>query len=115
MITISAVDFDIDGFVRIQPGSGSNFGQYRRRQTRTSTLDGGATATDHGYSDSDRTWSIDCWPSKEDDKRLTDLVRFHRAVQVSSSEGFYLAQMDYKSSKNKAQITLRILQRLDED
>lgn len=115
MITISTVDFSIDGWVQVRPDGGSNLGDFKRRNSRAATLDGGAAVTDHGYSDGDRTFSIGCYPSKDEARRLADMVRFHPQVQVSTAEGFYLCQMDFTPTNKKANLTLRVIERLDED
>ena len=115
MIFLSTQQYDPLGFVRVEPGKGSDFGQLTRRANRVATLDGAAVTNDFGYTDADRTFVVRAQVTEDQNSRLERMVRFHKRVKVATREGFFLAILAYRPGVTDAEIKLTIISRLDEE
>ena len=114
MIFITPLEFEPSGVVALQPNSNSDEGTVRRRSTRVGTLDGGAVFTDHGFTDADRTISIGASCDAGQDAKLRRMVETHSLVKLSTRDGLYLCQMEYKPGRPSARLTFRIIERMSE-
>lgn len=92
IVSISAITFDIDGFVTIETQADNTNGITQRRVNRVATLDGGVAINDSGYSEGDRNLQF-TWRTKspEHSRSVERMVMLYPLVNVSTSEGFYLA------------------------
>lgn len=115
MIFITPLEFEPAGVVALQPSGNTDEGTVRRRSSRVATLDGGAVFTDHGFTDADRTITVSAQCSSDQDKQLRRMVATHSLVKLSTRDGLYLCQMDYKPGRPSATLTFRIIERMDED
>lgn len=86
----------IGGFILpLRPGS--NFQDISRRQERTPTLDGSATITDLGFSHADRTFTLVCKVTEQQDKNLTLLISQDYLFVLSCSEGLFYGSIQRKT------------------
>jgi hypothetical protein len=91
MLTISAPIFDIDGSAVIANPNQSGLVEFNKRVSRIATLDGGAAFNDFGYSDADRTLSIDFLPANEEQlNTVKALSQKYSRLIVSFSDGCFL-------------------------
>jgi hypothetical protein len=102
MISIAAIEFDLDGYVEIDPLPDTDYGRYIRRATRTATLDGGAVSQDFGFTHADRTFSI----------RFRSTESQYALVQVSADGGVYTAIPEYQSAPDISSLNLLITEAL---
>jgi len=112
MISISAIEYDLDGFVEIDALPDSEYGDRRRRASRTATLDGGSVAQDFGYSHADRTMYIRFLSTQAVDASLKYLVEQYALLQVSADGGVFTAIPEYKFGPETSTLTLEITESL---
>ena len=115
MIGISTQTYDLSGariFKLIMPVPVHRAGS--RRIMRTATLDGGVTIADMGYSDGDRTFTIEIPdPRIEDVDFARYIVETFNLVTVVTDDGVYsVAPSTYKVLSNgKLSIELLVKQK----
>ncbi len=85
MIIVTPKTYDIDGAVSIQHVTGANdVNNVLRRVQRTATLDGDSVFVDHGFSNSDRTFTIGISRIAEATAlRLAAIVESHTRVYAT--------------------------------
>ena len=108
MISVSAITFDMSGFVEFEQLADSDDGGMARRYNKTPTLDGGTVASDFGFTHADREFQISLIPTLEQDTTLRYLVENHAQVNVSTREGVFSAIPAYDISEGRAVLTLSI-------
>jgi hypothetical protein len=86
----------------------TNVGDWRRRVSRTATLDGGVAVTDSGFTHADRTLTIGLQGQTQATvDQLRSLCALHSAVIVMLSDGAYRAVPESVSvSGNRAVMTV---------
>ena len=94
-VTISAVDFDLDGVVSVYALRNTETSEHSRRFTKTQTLDGGVSVSDYGYSDGDTLKTIELKQDEETERLLKHIIEYHADVNVSTKDGLYLATLAY--------------------
>lgn len=91
MIGISTLVYDPNGFIILNESTESSLNVSSRRVSRVATLDGGATLTDSGFTDSDKTFNISVLDiSKEDAEILRTIYELYPLVRVSTKTGAYV-------------------------
>lgn len=90
MISITTLNFDLNGVLLLNPDASSELKSNTRRISRTSTLDGGCSISDQGFSDADRTFNIQ---KKNVSEYIADriwyLFRTYSLVNVATREGLF--------------------------
>lgn len=114
MISITTIDFDIDGKVLIDEDADSSLLGNTRRLTRRATLDGGCSIVDQGFSDGDRTLSVVRDGIDEDEFNiLWAIFKVYSLVHVSISDGYYTAAIEsLKIDKGKMTASILIKEKL---
>lgn len=93
MIGISAAQFSLDGAILLERTQRPDLNLIRR-VTRTATLDGGATFTDTGYSDADRTIEVTQERATRDEyEKLRFLMKNFELLILCQDDGAYLGAM----------------------
>ena len=111
-VFLSATEFDLDGFVEIEPLPDSEYGPYARRSTRTPTLDGGVVSQDYGFSHGDRVMSIKFESTQALDATLKHLVEQYSLVQVSADGGVFTAMPEYRFAPDVSTLYLQLTESL---
>ena len=90
-IALSTKTFDFNGnvFMPFVNETGSRFQDYRRRLTRTATLDTGAFIDDRGYFDGDRTIDILLNGSKSFFDSLLYLTQNYSSMWIYLPDGVF--------------------------
>lgn len=107
-IYISTPTFDLEGALCLKALPSSDFGEYVRRGSKVATLDGGVSAQDFGYTDSDREFRLSLKPTAAQDRTLKRLVKSYATVRVSTQEGVYDATPRYLPGATKSVLRLSI-------
>jgi hypothetical protein len=113
-ITLSTPVFDLDGSVALDLLPTSDFGTVARRVNRVATLDGGAALNDYGHSEADRSITLRWRPhSRENDARVVRLVQNYAKLNVSTSEGIFVAAPEtFRTAANESSLSMLVLSRL---
>ena len=95
MISITSVEFDIEGAIEFEENkSKTKYGTPSRRGNRVATLDGGAVLQDRGYSNSDLDFSITALAYSEAVfSRLKELMVLSPIQRISTRNGVYLGRI----------------------
>lgn len=113
MLTINAPVFDIDGSLVIDNPSRSGLVGIGRRATRTSTLDGGASISDFGFTDADRTLEVEWQASKGESLSAARLLKLYNRVIVSFDSGCFLCcPSEMNADDRLTRITLLVERKL---
>ena len=84
-----------------------------RRVSRTATLDGGATLTDQGFSDGDRTLVLTARVDEATAAATEYLLQHYATVTVSTETGCYLAALSHLTYQDGAvQVTALVQSKL---
>ena len=113
ILTLSALDYDPAGHIRIAGLPTSDRGDTTRRVSRVATLDGGVAVNDSGYAEGDRTIVAHWRPaSAAREAAIERMVRIHSRVRVSTRHGCYLAVPEkYKPGTSRSELTLLVLEK----
>lgn len=76
-------------FIRFKELASSVIKNYSRRVSRTATLDGGSVVTDSGYTDTDRTLTIQTRITEAQETILKYLIQTYALLTVVTDEGCY--------------------------
>lgn len=116
MISITTPTYDLNGSLLLPVVDNPGAESAGRRVSRTATLDGGASVTDGGFSDADRTIRVSVpSPSLEQLETARYLVKNYDTVQVSTRHGYYEAVPHrYAYDANTLSIVLLVTERLDD-
>jgi len=109
MISITTPTFDLQGQVIINETANSDLKKNNKRISRTATLDGGCSITDQGFSNADRTLTIN--ESSLDKERADCIWRIftiYSLVRVSLRDGCFLGAIE-KVSLNEGNLNMKIL------
>jgi hypothetical protein len=88
---------------------GSNFNDISRRQERTPTLDGDAVITDFGFTQADRTFTLNINATEEQDNNLRQLIEEEYLFALSCREGlFYGSIKDKRGMGGNIRITFLV-------
>ncbi len=111
--SLSTVDFDPLGVVRLRCTPQSGLPEQRRRINRIATLDGGAVVNDFGYADADATLTL-TWPTTAATHAAVQrLVRLHGTVRVALASGVFMAAVDaYTPGPAESSLVLFVTERL---
>jgi hypothetical protein len=103
MITVSKIEYDIDGSILIDENiAKTTYGSNSRRQNRVGTLDGGTILQDRGYAVGDMTFNITAKRYIQADfDRLQDLLTSQPVVRLSCREGTFIGTLKSLDSTNK--------------
>jgi hypothetical protein len=112
MISISAITFDMSGFIEFEPLPDADYGLLARRFKKSQTLDGGVAVSDFGYTSADREFDIRLKPTSAEDSTLRYIVENHDQVHVSTAEGFFKAVPQYTIRGGLASLTLSITEQI---
>ena len=90
MIHLTAIDFDLFGFLTLHEMPSSELSRVNRRSNRVPTLDGGSVLNDTGHSPSDRTFRI-LWRirSQAEIDSVRRMLKLHRFIRVATREGLF--------------------------
>lgn len=95
MIAVASITADLNGAMRFSPRDldmrtllESRAGE--RRASRTATLDGGSSLYDTGFSDADRTYTIDVPARPEIAAFIEYMTRTYSLVLLASPDGNYV-------------------------
>jgi len=108
---ITTVDFDLNGYVTINPTKVER-GNFARRSTKRKTLDGGVASYDGGFSHGDQTLEYEFRPTQEQDEALRYIIEYHREVYISNKEGFYKVIPSYRPGYDTATFVASILEKI---
>jgi hypothetical protein len=110
MLTINAPVFDLAGSETIASPKVSGLSAFGRRVTRTPTLDGSAAINDFGYSDADRTLSINWTPrDRAQTENVARMVKTYGRLIVSCREGCFLgAPESFNTGDDGTQIRILV-------
>ena len=91
MIGLTTLTYDLDGNMTLYPSeSSAKLGSFRRRQTRTATIDGGSDFTDLGFTHSDMLFSYEVSKITEPEaNQLVYLLKNYPQVNMSNKEGVF--------------------------
>lgn len=114
IVTLSSLTFDLSGFITLDVNPSSLVGTVQRRNNRIATLDGGAVLNDFGFSEADRTITLE-WSIK--DKATEDLVlrfvKLYSKVRLSMPEGLFLASVfSYTQNEDESSMVLEVLEKI---
>ena len=117
MIVLSTPTFDLNGFLIIPNSKTSNIFAVSRRVSRSKTQDGGASISDLGYSDADRTFTIS---SKHATRALYEsaayLAKTYPLLVISTVEGIFLGAVSGVSLRaGTLNLTYLVKEKLNED
>lgn len=88
LVSITSKLFDLGGAMTVDVPF-AEMGEYTRRNQRLATMDGGAVATDFGFSDADRTITLRWSPTLDEDETARRLVQLHSLIRVSTPTGLF--------------------------
>jgi len=111
-VFISAIEYDLQGYVEIDALPVSEYGTLARRATRVATLDGGAVSQDFGFTHADRKLSVRFLSTNELDAALKYLVENYPLVQVSVDGGVFYAIAEYQPGAETSALNLDITESL---
>lgn len=112
--TIASQTFDLSGYVELDITQDSDNGDIIRRVSRASTLDGGSSITDRGYSDSDRTINY-TWRSvsQAHNESIARLVELYPLLNVSTDEGvFSAAPVRFQPGRDESRLSLYVKEKV---
>lgn len=114
IVTLAAPQFDMEGFVILKPTGDSRLGDTTRRISRVATLDGGAVAVDYGFSDADRTVTVQAiGVTRDEHAALLRLQKtFGMAVLCCESGCYYGAIQSLQQIANGIGITFLVTEKL---
>jgi len=113
MITITPINFDPAGPLRIRYAPNTDRGDWGRRSNRVATLDGGVAVNDFGFSEGDRTVVVRWRSTESEELRARSIVQTHRLVNLSMNDGIYEAvPLRVNQSDLETRLTLLITRRL---
>lgn len=113
MLTINAPIFDLQGSLLISRPEVPGTSSYTRRVNRAATLDGQASISDFGFTDSDRTLEVRWRPTESEYESAVRLLKTYRSLIVSTSSGCFLCSPSEISNDNQtAQIALLVERKL---
>lgn len=114
LATLAAPQFDLEGFVILKPSGDSRLGDTTRRISRVATLDGGAVAVDYGFSDADRTITVQAAAVSRADHDLLQRLQktFGMAVLCCESGCYYGAIQSLQQIANGIGITFLVTEKL---
>lgn len=93
--------------------SGTDLCGIARRVSRTATLDGGALFADYGYTDADRTLTVEGYMNFEQYQQLGELVADYPMLTLASREGLFQgAVQTMNRTSNGARFTFLVGERL---
>ena len=111
MISITTSSYDLFGHLHLNPDPGSEIKRNTRRVSRKATLNGGCSISDHGFSHSDRTFTVSQKNvSKNLASRIWYISRTYSLVYVSTDEGVFLAaiqDVDLTEGNLKAKLLVK--------
>lgn len=114
LATVSSLEFDPIGFVKLTVLPRSAFQQRRRRVNRIATLDGSSVLNDFGYSESDKTLDLRWQPKDQATELAIDrLARLYGYLNVSIDGAMYRAAVEaYTPGTSESQLRLLVLEKL---
>lgn len=116
MLTISAPIFDVEGYEIIEEPNPIGLFDFTRRVSRVATLDGEAAINDFGYSDSDRTLTIE-WSTRSRDQveNIRRMAQVYSRLIVSFSDGCFIgAPESFAPQQDTNVLTILVERRLDQ-
>jgi hypothetical protein len=108
MLGISTIMADEAGAINLSVTLSPTLRTGMRRVTRTKTLDGGCVIYDGGFSDSDRTWSIEADITKDNWDDLWAIHKSYSLVNLAVKEGFFSGCIE-TAVMDAGKVTLSIL------
>lgn len=116
LVTLSAVEYAVNGHIVIDALDASDLGQTTRRVNRVATLDGGAAINDFGHSWADRTLTVSWLPqNKAAEDEIDAFVRSQAQVHVGTRDGVYLAApQSYQYAPDGSALVLLVLDKISE-
>lgn len=108
-VNISALTFDVSGYLSVTPSSPPDLGDTSRRVNKQLTLDGGVVIADGGHSYGDRNIRLN-WRTRDSSYEdvAKNIVRNHAQVYVSTEDGCFLAVPE-RYSHGQGNSTLSLL------
>lgn len=107
MISISTRTSNTAGALIIKDKA-SETDRYPARTSRSATLDGGAVIVHSGYSDGDRTITVNALMTKADADTLRTIHQTETIVNISLPDGFYAGAIS-NLFLNHGQVKMEIL------
>ena len=114
MISLSSITADSDGSIVFDTLPSSEIKETSRRVSRTKTLDGGCVITDSGFSDSDRTLSVNAEYSSDVATILNHLHQDKTLIHIAVDEDFFSGVISSLKIKDNIKIQILIKEKLSE-
>jgi hypothetical protein len=114
MISLSTIDFDVNGHIVLDAQVDGLY-QATRRGSVTATLDGGSVVYDTGFSVSDITLSVlvkDA--SREAARKIQYMIALHPVLIMSVETGVYRVRASSSTDGADINLQIRLLSRMDE-
>lgn len=110
MIGITVPTYDLNGFAVLDSinNDASTTRDLTRRATRTATLDGAAVLNDLGFSDSDRTITVNVFADESLDSTLNNMVKYYSTVYLYMGADVFLANPKRLSYVRNGSVTLTL-------
>lgn len=113
-VVLSTLTFDPLGSVALDVMPDQTFGESRRRMNRIATLDGGAVFNDFGFSEADRTvtlqWNV---RSQAQEDAVQRLVQLYARVHLATNKGLFLAALEsYNPGATESSLSLLCVDKL---
>lgn len=114
MIVLSTTVLATGGVpLRFDEASGSDLCGIARRVSRTATLDGGAIIADYGYTDADRTLTVEGIMTFEQYQQLGEMVGIYPLLTLACREGLFQGAIQTMSrTADGARFTFLVGERL---
>jgi len=114
VISITSVSYDPIGYVVFEQSAQDSDSEISRRTSVTSTLDGGVTIFDGGFTDSGRVLQItDRSPTLARRQAVERLLKLYPLVNVANDEGVFLASPNsIRFSGDQLTIRLNVKEKL---
>jgi len=113
-VTLTTLTFDPAGVVPLDVVPSQQFGETRRRMNRIATLDGGAVFNDFGFSEADRTITLQ-WrtTSAAQEAAVARLVLMYAQAHLATPEGVFLVALEaYTPGATESSLTLLVAAKL---
>lgn len=113
-VTLTTLTFDPLGVVPLEVLPSQQFGETRRRMNRIATLDGGAVFNDFGFSEADRSITLQ-WrtTSAAQEAAVARLVQTYAQVHLATPEGVFLVALEaYTPGATESSLTLLVAAKL---
>lgn len=108
--------YDLDGHIEIETLQNTDIGNYTRRVSRTSTLDGSVAVHDGGFAEGDRTIVLRWLPvTLEQEEAILRLTKLYGQLTYSDDTGAYLVVPQiYTPGLDESSLTLLIIEKESE-